>query len=122
MHYRIEQVHNYLRAELSNRKTTEEAQQFIRALLAKAAQCGCTRVLICVRNSRPIFKLNDYGINEYFRQIAANPANRVALLSDSDDMRSSQQYIEMLGRERGANVKAFRDEASALAWLLSDPD
>lgn len=66
---------------------------------------------------RPIYKLQSYGITEYFRHAAANPANRVALLSDSEEMRSSQQYIEMFGREQGANVRAFRDEASALEWL-----
>lgn len=81
---------------------------------------GCMRVLVYVRNSRPIFKLQAYGITEYFRQVAANPANRVALLSDSEEMRSSQQYIEMLGREQGAHVRAFRDEPSALDWLRSD--
>jgi hypothetical protein len=117
MHYKIELVQDYLRAELSERKTADETQEFIRALMAKASEGGCTRILVCVRNSRPIFKLHPYGIPEYFKKLAANSANRVALVSDSEDMRSSQQYIEMLGREQGANVKAFRDEASALEWL-----
>jgi hypothetical protein len=121
MHYRIEQLHDYLRAELSERKTPEDTQEFIGALAAKALEGGCTRVLICVRNSRPIFKLQSYGIPEYFRQVAANPACRVALLSDSEEMRSSQHYIEMLGREQGANVRAFRDEARALDWLRQEP-
>jgi hypothetical protein len=117
MRYKIETARDHLRAELSDRKTPEETQQFIEALIAKALESGCMRVLICVRNSRPIFKLQSYGIPEYFRQIAAHPDNRVALVSDSEEMRSSQQYIEMLGREQGANVKSFRDEAAALQWL-----
>jgi hypothetical protein len=121
MHYKIEQTHDYLRADLCERETVEETQEFIKALTAKAAQYGCTRVLVCVRNSRPVFKLGAHGINGYFRQMAANPANRVALVSDSEELRSSQQYIEMLGREQGAKVKAFRDEPSALAWLRSAP-
>ena len=120
MHYRIELAQGYLRADLADRKTAADTQQFIRALGAKALDAGCTRVLICVRNSRPIYKLQTYGIIEYFRQLAANPANRVALVSDNDEMRSSQEYIAMLGREQGANVRAFRDEAGALEWLRAE--
>jgi hypothetical protein len=121
MHYKIELAQDYLRAELFERKTPEDTQQFIQALMAKALEAGCTRMLVCVRHSRPIFKLQSYGIVEFFRRVAANPANRVALLSDSEEMRSSQQYIEMLGREQGAKARAFRDEPAALLWLRSEP-
>jgi hypothetical protein len=121
MHYKIELAQDYLRAELFERKTPEDTQQFIQALMAKALEAGCTRMLVCVRHSRPIFKLQSYGIVEFFRRVASNPANRVALLSDSEEMRSSQQYIEMLGREQGAKVRAFRDEPAALLWLRSEP-
>ena|SRR2546422_9334579 len=120
MHYKIELAQDYVRAELCERKTPEDTQQFIQALTAKALEAGCTRVLVCVRHSRPIFKLQSYGIVEFFRRVAANPANRVALLSDTEEMRSSQQYIEMLGREQGAKVRAFRDEPAALQWLRSE--
>lgn len=120
MHYKIEQAKDYLRAELCERETADETQEFIEALKARTAQYGCTRVLVCVRNSRPVFKLDAHGINGYFRHMAGNAANRVAMISDSHELRSSQQYIAMLGREQGAKVKAFRDEPSALAWLRSD--
>ena len=117
MQYKIERMDGYLRAELRERRTGPESEEFIRALTAKSAEDGCTRILIYVRHSRPIYKLQSYGILEYFRTIATSPASRVALLSDSEEMRSSQHYIEMLGREQGANVRAFRDEPAALEWL-----
>lgn len=120
MHYKIELAQDYLRAELFERKTPEDTQQFIQALMAKTLEAGYTRVLVCVRQSRPIFKLQSYGIVEFFKRVACNPANRVALLSDTEEMRSSQQYIEMLGREQGAKVRAFRDEPAALQWLRSE--
>jgi hypothetical protein len=117
MHYKIEQAQGYVRAELSERRTVEETQEFIRALVDHCAKAGCARVLVAVRKSRPIYKINSYGITEYFKHVAPNPDSRMALVADSDDMRSSQQYIEMLGREQGAQVKAFRDESAAIAWL-----
>jgi hypothetical protein len=119
MHYRIELAQGYIRAELSERKTAEESLEFIKALTARSAHTGCARVLVSVRKSRPIFKINSYGITQYFRQVAETHG-RVALVSDSDEMRSSQQYIEMLGREQGAAVRAFRDESAAIEWLSAE--
>ena len=70
-----------------------------------------------MRSSRPIFKVEQYRISEHFKQLAANKALRVALLADSDEVRASHQYIEVLASQQGAQVRAFRDEARALAWL-----
>ena len=70
--------------------------------------CKTTRrdamLLVSVRNSRPIFKVDQY---------------RIALLADSEELRASHEYIEVLARQQGANVRAFRDEASALDWLAA---
>jgi hypothetical protein len=82
---------------------------------------GDTMVLVSVRNSRPIFKVDQYRIAEQFRSLAANPKYRIALLADSDEVRASHEYIEVLARQQGANVRAFRDEASALDWLGVNP-
>ena len=42
---------------------------------------------------------------------------RVALLADAEELRAAHEYIEVLARQQGANVRAFRDEAQALEWL-----
>jgi O-glycosyl hydrolase len=72
---------------------------------------------MAVRRSRPIFKVEQYRISDYFKEIAANPAVRVALVGDSDELRAAHEHIELLARSSGANVRAFGDEAKALAWL-----
>jgi hypothetical protein len=118
MHYTFAQARDHLRAELFGRRTAEEALSFVEALAAEARNSAATRVLVWVRNSRPIFKLDAVRISDPFKQLAARKV-RVALLADSEEMRASQQYIEVLAAQQGARLRAFRDEARALAWLRS---
>jgi len=121
MHYTIVQGNGHLRAELYGRQTVGETQDFIRAVTEEALRRGETMVLVSVRNSRPIFKVDQYRIVEQFRHLAARPEYRIALLADSDELRASHEYIEVLARQQSANVRAFRDEASALDWLSFNP-
>ena len=116
MHYTFKQAPGLLRAELFGRQTAEETQQFVDALLAEAQKLAATRVLAWVRNSRPIFKVEQYNITDKLRRVAARRL-RVALLADSDEVRASHQYIEVLAGQHRANLRAFRDEARALHWL-----
>jgi hypothetical protein len=119
MHFTFETSPECLRATLYGRNTVEETLQFIAALAAEARKHAATRFLICVRNSRPIFKVEQYKVSEQFEQLAANKALRVALLADSDEVRASHQYIEVLAAQKGAQVRAFREESRALAWLAA---
>ena len=119
MHFTFKQAQGYLRAELFGRQTVEETLEFIEALSAEARKSDSTRILVSVRNSRPIFKVEQYGISEQFRQLSNNKQLRVALLADSDEVRASHQYIEVLASQQGAKVRAFRDQARAIDWLVA---
>ena len=83
MHFTFENSAECLRATLYGRNTVEETVQFIEALGAEARKQSAARILISVRASRPIFKVEQYRISEFFKQLATNRV-RVALLADSD--------------------------------------
>ena len=117
MRYQFSVVHDCLRAELFGRETVAETQEFIRAVTEEARKRNFARILVWVRRSRPIFKVEQYRISEHFKRLAANPAVRVALLCDSEEVRAAHEYIEVLARPHGANVRAFREEPSAIEWL-----
>jgi hypothetical protein len=117
VHYTFKQRQDHLRAELFGRQTVEETLKFVDALVAEARAKSVSRFLVWVRNSRPIFKVEQYGLSEHFKQLAAQKDVRVALLADSDEVRASHQYIEVLAAQQGAKVRAFREETRALAWL-----
>lgn len=120
MHYTIEVERDHVRAELFGRETAEQTHEFLAALAQQALESGVTRVLVWVRNSRPVFKVATHGVSELFKLAASQMAYRVALLGDSEEVRASQQYVELLARQQGARVRAFRDEAAALAWLRAE--
>ena len=117
MQYRFTLLQDCLRAEMTGRQSVAETQEFIRAATEEAVKHRCPRILVWVRRSRPIFKVEQYRISEHFKQIAANPQVRVALLADTEELRAAHEYIEVLARQQGANVRVFRDEPSALEWL-----
>ena len=120
MHYTFEQAQDHLRAELFGRQTVEETLKFVEALAAEARKRSVTRFVVWVRNSRPIFKVEQVRVSDSFKQLAVRNV-RVALLADSEEVRASHQYIEVLAAQQGAKVRAFRDEARALSWLRSAP-
>jgi negative regulator of sigma E activity len=120
MHFHFELMQDHLRAELFGRRTAEETLDFAQAVAAEARRNATRRILVWVRNSRPIFKLERHNLPEQFRQLAAAQDVRVALLADSDEVRASHQYLEVLASQQGAALRAFRDEPRALNWLRAN--
>ena len=117
MRYQFSMVEDCLRAEMVGRETVEETQEFIAAVADAARRRRTPRMLISVRRSRPIFRVEQYRISEQFRVLAAKPGVRVALVADTDELRAAHGYIEVLAAQHSASVRAFRDEASAIDWL-----
>src|SRR5467141_5277147 len=102
----------YLRADLFNRETAEETRAALAAIAAEARKHKCSQILISVHASRPIFKVEQYGLPDYFKELG-----RIALTGDSAELRISQQYIESLARRNGINVRSFPNEQAALHWF-----
>jgi len=42
------------------------------------------------------------------------------MLADSYEGRLAQQYVVTLARQRGLNVRCFRSEGDAIAWLRAE--
>jgi hypothetical protein len=107
----------YLKVDLFNRNTTEETRTALEAITAAARRHGCSQILISVHASRPIFRIEQSGLLDCFRELAAGSRYRIALTGDSVELRLSQQYIEAVARRAGINVRSFPDHQSALDWF-----
>ena len=57
----------YLRADLFNRQTVEEARDALAAIAAEAGKHRCSKILISVHTSRPFFKVEQYGLRLAWR-------------------------------------------------------
>jgi hypothetical protein len=123
MKFRIEPHGEHLLAELQDRETAAEMREFLLAVKKACLEHACPRVLLSVRASRPVFKLEEYGLSGG-RQGYANelitPACRIALVGDTSELNHAHDYVELVARQRQINVRAFKDLASAQQWLL-DP-
>lgn len=108
-----------LRAELVDRNTTEQTRDFLDALTQAALEHKATRILIHVRASRPIFRVEEYRASTYLKEMATRPWLRVALVAGRADVRNAHQYVELLAKQQGASLRSFADDAAALAWLAS---
>ena len=119
MRFRLAAEQDFLKAEIFERETVSQTREFLAAAAAEALRLGCSKTLISVQASRPIFRVEQYQLSAYVKAIAERPSAMVALVAGSDEIHAAHQYIELLARQHGANVRSFRHEPEAVQWLRS---
>ncbi len=120
MGYKITLDRGVLRAELFGRETVEETKAFFQAIVSASRDSPAPHILISVRSSKPIFQFERHGLMEYLRKLASTSSRRIALLGDSAELRLSHEYVELIARQHGLNVRSFPDETAAYRWF-EDP-
>ncbi len=120
MLYKITIKPNYLKADLFNRETVNETQEFFDIVAGTALQHKRSRILISVHSSSSLFTVERSGFFTHFRSVSRDPSHKIALVADTEELGFSHQYIEALGRQHGMNVRNFRDERLGLAWLKTE--
>jgi len=115
--FTLEHIENYLRADVYGRETPEETRRFLQAVAGEAQKSGVGRVLISVHSSRPIFRVQRYGLSEFLETVASRPAHRIATVADRFEGQLAQQYVVRIARARGLNVRSFSSDEAAAAWL-----
>src|SRR5712664_3975776 len=101
MRFEVSLEQDYLKANLFGRETAEQTREFLQAVTAESLKLGCARILISVHASRPIFRVEQYHLSAYIKELAARPSYKIALLGDTDEMRASHEYVETLARQHG---------------------
>jgi hypothetical protein len=120
MGYRITLDRGVLRAELFGRETVEETKTFLQAVVTASRESPSECILISVRASKPIFQLERHGLIEFLRELTVTSSRRIALLGETRDLRLSHDYVELIARQHGLNVRSFPHEAAAYRWF-EDP-
>lgn len=114
---KLELLDGVLRAEIRGRETPEETRELAKAVFAAREKHGVLAILMSVKESRPIFKVEEYGLSEILGRIAAIAGLRVATVADERALHAAHQYVELLAAQRGVAYRAFTQEAEALSWL-----
>ena len=120
MRYTIDSNEGYLKAEMTERDTAEETAEFVEAIVAALRARGAPdKLLISIRKSRPVFKVEEWKLSAALDKVMRIPGLQVAFIADTREVQMSQQYIALLGRQRGLKFETFDSEPAALAWLTS---
>jgi hypothetical protein len=106
-----------LRAELLDRESIEETQSFLEALLREARKHKRSCLLIEVASSRPVFHVEEHGLIGYFRDLAQAAIVQIALVGDTEGLRLSHEYLELISQQNGLEVRSFSDVDTALGWF-----
>jgi len=114
---KFERLSDVLRVEMRDRETPEETREVVERTLAEREKHGVLGLLIVVKNSRAIFKVEEYGLSQHLGRAAGIPGLRAATVTEDSSVHSAHQYLELIARQRGVAVRAFTNEADALAWL-----
>ena len=109
----------YLAVSVSERAGADDSRELLQKLIGVVQAGEHRRVLISVRRSRALFKVEDYGLSDVLTRAAGLPGLRVALVADTSELYASYQYVELLAAQKGLAAKAFRSEADALRWLFA---
>ena len=117
MQVKFELLPGVLRVEVRERETARETRDGAEAIFVERARHRVSAILLVVKESRPIFKVEEYGLSELLTRIAAIPGLRVASVSDTAELYAAHQYIELLAKQRGIALRAFSSEREALEWL-----
>jgi hypothetical protein len=119
LRYKIEQRPGYLKAEMVERDTAEETAAFVEAIVEALRAGPADRLLVSIRSSRPVFKVEDWKLSAALDKVMSIAGLKVAFIADVREVQMSQEYIALLGRQRGLQFESFDSEAEALAWLTS---
>ena len=119
MRYTIERQDGYLKAEMVERETALETAEFVEAIVAALSAHAADKLLISIRHSRPVFKVEEWKLSAALDKVMSIAGLQVAFISDTREVQMSQQYIALLGRQRGLKFETFDSEPAAVAWLTS---
>ena len=102
------------------RDTAAETSEFVSAILEVLRLHRIFKVLISIRSSRPVFKVEEWNLSAVLEQVMRLPALKVAFIADTREISLSQEYIALLAQQRGLAFRAFGAEKAAVGWLLEE--
>jgi hypothetical protein len=119
--FRSEARPDYLRVEIAGDFSHEVMLPLCDRFFAEAAAAGRNAVLVDARgiSGRQPMMAERYELAVRIAELQARyePRIRVALLG-SQTLIDPERFGEIVARNRGADARAFTEEAPALGWLL----
>jgi len=109
----------YVRITLMSVLTMEEHEEFRAKALTALTDTGWTKVLIDATQASPEMSiLKDYEFTS--SHMSHLPPNLSTAIVYRTNEAKRYQFIEDVALNRGVEIRTFKDESQALAWLHDD--
>lgn len=117
----IEQRRDYVHAKVTGERTPENALRFLRESYLACMNSGTGTVLLEMRLSGPsLTTTNVFDVILSWVPDALK-LRKIAYVEALFDDVAMPAFLETVAVNRGANVRLFRDVASAASWLSEVP-
>lgn len=117
---RIQGAPSYLHVVVTGTNTPEVVRSYLREVQQLCASRRCTALLIEENLEGPGIPVGEiYRIVTEGSEYPMARLLKVAFVNDNTEHpASSVRFVETVGRNRGVNIRAFRNVHDAQAWLL----
>ena len=119
MNYTIRPDGDLLRAHIWGRESNDPPSHICKAILEEGRKHGLKRILIELNQQRPLSDASQYLLVERLPALGLTHEHRIALVHHTPGLYEANAMIDLVAKNRGINVRNFRDVRSATEWLHS---
>jgi hypothetical protein len=117
MQYNIDSDQEFLRVTVSGRSEDRAPSELCAAILGECNKLGRVRVLIELDQKAPLSPGVQYELVNRLPEIGFTHRHRIALVHRMPAMQEANEFLNLLARNRGVNLRNFPSVANAEAWL-----
>jgi hypothetical protein len=122
--YKIEDRQQYIRVEISGKRTPGNELEDIAPIWSEATQTcrerKINKLLAVLKLTGTMSIIASYNVVKFADRIGWSRELRVALVDLGGVPDRNNLFTETVAVNRGYQLKVFRDEQEALTWLISD--
>jgi len=120
--YSIEADEEFLRVKVSGRDTYRPPSEMCAAVLAESRKRRRDRILIELDQNFPLSPGNQFTLVTRLPEIGFTLQQRIALVHRTPEMQDANQFINLVARNHGVQVRNFAGLDLAMAWLRGETD
>ena len=121
MNYLIRPDGDLLHAYMWDRETDDPPSEVCKLILEESLKLGLKRILVELRQKRPLSATSQYLLVERLPQLGCTRAHRIALVHETPGHCEANDMIDLVADNLGVNVRSFRDVRAAIDWLRWRP-
>ena len=119
MNFTIRYDGDLLRAHVWGRETDNPPSHICRLILKECRRHGLKRILIELNQERPLSEASQHLLVERLPALGLTHEHRIALVHHTPGLYEANAMIDLVAKNRGIDVRNFRDVRSATEWLHS---